>query len=367
MSARALSTTSSVITAAFAPALTALPGLARRGGSTRPPRICSRAQAEAELKAARATGVEFFALGEPEYPTRLQMIDDPPPVIAVRGKHDSAGAATGRYRRLAQRFSGRREICRTHRARSWRGRFCHCVRPRTRHRRRSPPRQRSTPAQSPCSPAATTGSIRPNTSIWSNRLVAEGAAHFGNAVHLGAARARLSTPQSADLGPLAWRGGGGGSAAFRLADHCAACRRTRAAKCSQCRALRSIRAAEGTNGLLKQGATLVTEAADVIAVIEPILGRGFDVPSAQEPSQEPLGRPMPNLTATNASASSHCSGQRPSRSTIWCGCRVRPPAIVRSVLLELEIAGRLERHGGGWYRCCNVRYEIYPHGLVLHG
>jgi DNA processing protein len=24
-----------------------------------------------------------------------------------------------------------------------------------------------------------------------------------------------------------------------------------------------------------------------------------------------------------------------------------PPAIVRTVLLELEIAGRLERHGGG--------------------
>jgi DNA processing protein len=31
--------------------------------------------------------------------------------------------------------------------------------------------------------------------------------------------------------------------------------------------------AEGTNGLLKQGATLVTEAADVIAVLVPILGR----------------------------------------------------------------------------------------------
>jgi len=34
--------------------------------------------------------------------------------------------------------------------------------------------------------------------------------------------------------------------------------------------------AEGTNGLIKQGATLVTEAADVIAVLEPIIGRGVE-------------------------------------------------------------------------------------------
>src|SRR5690606_8117050 len=31
--------------------------------------------------------------------------------------------------------------------------------------------------------------------------------------------------------------------------------------------------AEGTNGLLKQGATLVTEAADVLSVLHPILGQ----------------------------------------------------------------------------------------------
>ena len=44
--------------------------------------------------------------------------------------------------------------------------------------------------------------------------------------------------------------------------------------------------AEGTNGLLKQGAILVTEAADVIAVLEPILGRGIDLP-AREFGHEP--------------------------------------------------------------------------------
>ncbi|MGC2316904.1 MAG: DNA-processing protein DprA [Bradyrhizobium sp.] len=33
--------------------------------------------------------MEFLTLGEPEYPERLRMIDDPPPVLAVRGKIDS--------------------------------------------------------------------------------------------------------------------------------------------------------------------------------------------------------------------------------------------------------------------------------------
>ena len=49
--------------------------------------------------------------------------------------------------------------------------------------------------------------------------------------------------------------------------------------------------AEGTNGLLKQGATLVTEAADVIAVLRPILGQPLERP-AEEPEAErpPTGR-----------------------------------------------------------------------------
>jgi DNA processing protein len=31
----------------------------------------------------------------------------------------------------------------------------------------------------------------------------------------------------------------------------------------------------------------------------------------------------------------------------WCGSRAPSATIVRTVLLELEIAGRIERHGAG--------------------
>src|SRR6266851_3230149 len=82
MSARAPSARWSTTTAARAP----LPGLARRGGASRAARVHSRHDGERELKAAQGLGVAFVALGEPEYPRRLQMIDDAPPLLAVRGK-----------------------------------------------------------------------------------------------------------------------------------------------------------------------------------------------------------------------------------------------------------------------------------------
>src|SRR5438067_1894559 len=67
-------------------ALAALPDLARRGGASGPAGICSRADAEREIKAARAFGVRLVATGEDDYPERLAMIDDAPPLLAVRGQ-----------------------------------------------------------------------------------------------------------------------------------------------------------------------------------------------------------------------------------------------------------------------------------------
>src|SRR5580704_17468293 len=65
-------------------ALEALPSLARRGGASAP-QICSREAAEQEIEAAQDLGVALVAIGEAGYPQRLQMIDDAPPLLAVRG------------------------------------------------------------------------------------------------------------------------------------------------------------------------------------------------------------------------------------------------------------------------------------------
>lgn len=69
-------------------ALDALPELARRGGAAKPARICSREEASREIENSKKRGIALIALGEPDYPSRLRMIDDAPPLIGVRGKMD---------------------------------------------------------------------------------------------------------------------------------------------------------------------------------------------------------------------------------------------------------------------------------------
>ena len=66
-------------------ALKALPDLARRGGAAKPIRLATVEEIERELTAARQVGARFIALDEPDYPPALRQIDSAPPIIAVRG------------------------------------------------------------------------------------------------------------------------------------------------------------------------------------------------------------------------------------------------------------------------------------------
>ncbi|MGO4704158.1 DNA-processing protein DprA [Microvirga sp. 2MCAF38] len=65
-------------------ALDALPDLARKGGRLLL-KVTTRAEAEKELAEAARMGARFIALGEPDYPKALQAIDTAPPMVALRG------------------------------------------------------------------------------------------------------------------------------------------------------------------------------------------------------------------------------------------------------------------------------------------
>ena len=66
-------------------ALAALPELSQRGGRRRPIRICPEAVAEAEMTAARRIGARPVFTIEPGYPAALAVTEGAPPLIYVKG------------------------------------------------------------------------------------------------------------------------------------------------------------------------------------------------------------------------------------------------------------------------------------------
>ena len=324
------------------PALDALPELARRGGALKPARIATREQAERELDASRRLGIALIALGEPDYPPRLRMIDDPPPLIGVRGKvgvlvspmvalvgSRNASAAGAKFtERIARELGSAGFIIVSGLARG-------------------------------IDAAAHRASLASGTVA----VLAGGHDHVYPPEHENLLEEILPNGSAITEMPLGWEPRGrdfprrnrlisGLSLGVVIVE---AARRsgsliTARMALEQGREVFAVPGspldprAEGTNGLLKQGATLVTEAADVLAVLRPILGQRFDLPVEEpEARQPPPGEPE----ASERDRIVALLGPTPVSIDDLVRLSQSSPAIVRTVLLELEIAGRLERHGGG--------------------
>jgi len=88
---------------------------------------------------------------------------------------------------------------------------------------------------------------------------------------------------------------------------------------------------------------MVTETADVTSALAPIVDRGI------EPIEEPELFPVPEREPADDERSRIVALLGPTPCSIDDLVRMSraSPAIVRVVLLELELAGRIERHGGG--------------------
>ncbi len=96
--------------------LEALPDLARRGGGRRPIRVYPMDAAERELAALGAIGGRLLAVVEPDYPPALAALDHAPPVILALGRTEllrrkavavvGARNASANGRRLARDLAG---------------------------------------------------------------------------------------------------------------------------------------------------------------------------------------------------------------------------------------------------------------------
>jgi DNA processing protein len=321
-------------------ALERLPELARRGGAARAGRICSEQDARAEFEASAKIGVALVAPGEAAYPPRLSVLDDAPPLLGVRGAHEvlvrpiiaivgsrnASGAGLKFAGNLARDLSDAGFVIASglargidqsaHRASIEGGTLAVLA---GGHDRIYPPEHEELLATIVGTGGAAISEMplghtpRARDFPRRNRLisgVALGVVVVEAALRSGSLiTARIAAEQGREVfavpgSPLDPR-------------------------------------AAGTNDLIKQGATLTTCAADVINAVEPIMGRGIEL---GEPDEEPLA---PEPGASERTRIVDLLGPSPillDDLIRMAGCSA---AVVRTVLLELELAGRLERHGGG--------------------
>ena len=326
-------------------ALEALPSLARRGGASTTTQIYSQADAEREIAAAKKLGVAFVALGEGAYPSRLQMIDDAPPLVAIRGhmqalalpmvaivgSRNASGAGLKFTQRIARELGesgfavvsglARGIDAAAHGASLATGTIAVLA---GGHDRVYPPEHTGLldailPAGAALSEMPFGWEPRARDFPRRNRLISglslgvvvvEAAKRSGSLI-----TARFAAEQGREVfavpgSPLDPR-------------------------------------AEGTNGLIKQGVTPVTETSDIVSVLQPIM-QEKELP-VREPERraEQAGGEDAEPAADERARIVGLLGPAPVSIDDLVRLSNSSPAVVRMVLLELEIAGRLERHGGG--------------------
>ena len=100
--------------------------------------------------------------------------------------------------------------------------------------------------------------------------------------------------------------------------------------------------AQGCNLLIRDGATLVQSAADILDQIRP-----FDPRSVRAPLNAYASAPPEDASDTDRRRIIDLLGPVPVAIDELLRQSRLTPALVQTVLLELELAGRLERHAGG--------------------
>ena len=324
-------------------ALDALPMLSRRGGSRHTIRVCTEAEAEAELKAAEQLGAEFVAIGEPGYPPPLAQVDAPPPLLCVKGKLDLAmgpivamvgarnGSAIGQKftRTLAAELGLEGFVIASGLARGI-----------------------DTAAHRAALERGTIAVLAGGIDVVYPPENAELQAAIGERGLLITERTPGFSPRGKDF-PRRNRLISGislGVVVVEAAERSGSLITARLAG-EQGREVFAVPGSPldprsaGTNNLLKQGAGLVTSVRDIVDALAPILGRPHrpvELASSDEPSQP---RPLPDIGPSERERIGSALGPSPVDIDELIRVTGLDTRAVHIVLLELDLAGRLQRHG----------------------
>jgi DNA processing protein len=319
-------------------ALDAIPDLAARGGG-RPPRLASAAEAQRELETVARLGARHLFLGESLYPALLAEIESAPPALIVKGDPAllgrmaiamvgarNASASACRFARLlAHALGGSGAVIVSGLARGIdsaahdgaletgtiaviAGGIDVVYPPENEARQRTiaergllvaeqppgvEPRARHFPWRNRIIAGLTLGTIVVEAAPKSGSLItARNAGEFGREV--------MAVPGS----PLDPR-------------------------------------AQGCNLLIREGATLVQNAEDVLEAVLPLGAR------LRDPGRGYAAGPPADIDDAARRLVADLLGPTPVQADELIRQSGLPPAAVHCALLELELAGRLERHAGG--------------------
>lgn len=324
-------------------ALEVLPELARRGGRTL--RVCPREKAERELEAAHKIGASIVFTIEPGYPPLLAHVDAPPPAIYVKGdlalldrpaiavvgsRQASAAGIT-----LAKRFAGdlgRRGLvtvsglargidAAVHDASLPTGTIAvlaggiDFVYPPENAQLQAAIGERG------CLVTEMPPGFEPRAKDFPrrNRLVS-GMSHGVIVVEAARRSGTLSTARMA---------GEQGREVFAIPGHPLDPR------------------AEGTNYLLKNGATLVTNAEDVLESLASVLAgsAAMEMAALYDDVRPAPPRPPPLIANSDRERVLLALGPNPVPLDDLVRATELPARELRVILMELDLAGRIERHG----------------------
>jgi DNA processing protein len=325
-------------------ALDMLPRLTTSGGAGRLPRIPSIAEIEAEIATAEKNGARLVAIGEPEYPQLLRRMEQPPPVLAMKGEPRvfalPAVAVVGARNaslagiRFARHLAG--EI----------GREGHAIISGLARGIDTSAHQGGLATGTVAVLAGGLDQPYPPENVDLCQEIAERGGAVVSEMPFGweprakdfPRRNRLIAGLSLGLVVVEAADRSGSLISARLAGEMGRLVFAVPGSPLDPRAV-------GSNKLLKEGAILVTEARDVLDAIAPISG----VPSAAPlPVEEP-----PDFGATTAPGEDdrarvlEALGPTPTAIDELIRHTGLHPAQVFMILLELDLAGRLERHAGG--------------------
>jgi len=323
-------------------ALAYLPELAKRGGASRATRIFSEDDARAELAAAKRLGISLLAPEEAGYPPRLATIDDAPPLLAVRGASDTlmrpmvAIVGSRNASAAGLKFAGQlaREL----------GEAGFVIISGLARGIDQSAHRASIASGTVAVLAGGHDRIYPaeHEDLLAAILDAKGAAI--SEMPLGHEPRARDFPRRNRL----ISGAALGVVVVEAAQRSGSLITARMAN-EQGREVFAVPGspldprAAGANDLIKQGATLVTEAGDVIQAVAPIMERPILLP-VREDEDDPIAADPP---ASERERIASLLGPSPVSIDDLIRMSDAPAAMVRTVLLELELAGKLERHGGG--------------------